>query len=138
SRNSQHWTNDRRCNVCVISGRCGPIQERPVVKCTQPIMIASALALLAACSSGRPPPAPPPPPPLAAPMPPPEEPYVAPAPPPRRAVRHAHKKGKYVHHKRHRAYKKSSAEPASMAPMPAPAPAPSAGPPPSPPVQGPR
>ena len=71
--------------------RCGcHPKERALVKLAKPLMIASALALVAACSQKPPPapPAPPAPPPMAAPALPPEAPYVAPAPAPAPVTRH--------------------------------------------------
>ena len=62
---------------------CRPIKERALIKIANPLMIASALVVVAACSQSPPPapplpPAPPEPLPMAAPALPPEAPYVAP------------------------------------------------------------
>ena len=109
-----------------------------MLKLAQPLFVASALALLAACSSPAPGPtamAPmAPPTPMAAPAPPMEEPYVAPRTAPRRHVARSTKaKKKVVHRKRHRAATPATAAPAAMAPAPMAPMAPA-----NPPMPGPR
>ena len=95
---AQKYRNGKRSPLLVerrprYLDRCGcrPIKERALVKLAKPLMIASALALVAACSQ-KPPPAPPAPPPMAAPALPPEAPYVAPIPAPAPVTRHQARK----------------------------------------------